>query len=220
VPTVESRPATLEMLFTNYLGPLAVVLLVQVVARGRKLRVDGGLRREAMAMGLVALAGILPLMLTMVQKSFYMVAALPVLSVALALWSAPAMRSITEAWEGRMAWVRGLRMAGATLSAVSILAAVLLFGRPSRDADLRRDVDRIGATVPRGALVGADAALWERWNLQAYLMRRHMISIDVQEPARAWYLAPAGGLPPDTAAYEPLDLGLSELALWQRKREG
>jgi hypothetical protein len=44
----------------------------------------------------IGLSGALPLMLTMVQKSFYMVAALPMIAVGLAVWAAPQVVRWTE----------------------------------------------------------------------------------------------------------------------------
>ena len=69
------------------------------------------------------------------------------------------------------------------------LASVLLFGRPSRDADMLHDVDRIGALVPPARLIASEPGHWARWNLQCYLMRRHFISIDPEGRGHAWALS-------------------------------
>lgn len=214
-PTVDSRFATLEMLFTTMLAPLALALAVRFGGRKAAER-DAAAMRGALGMALIGLSGVAPLMLTLVQKSFYMGAALPLLSVALAVLAAPSLERLMSRALERPRLIAGVRIAGWSLTAGAVVAAALLFGRPARDADMLADVALVGALVPRGALIGAEEPLWEEWNLQGYLMRRHSISIDCRTTGRTWYLGRAGSRPPQHERYQPVPLPFRSYALWKQ----
>jgi hypothetical protein len=156
-------------------------------------------------------------MLTMVQKSFYMVAALPLISVGLACWAAPGLL----AWSvrpglGHRAKTR-LRLVGQAGVLGALISAVVLFGRSSRDADLLHDVDLIGAELPDQALVGVPGAVWDQWNLQSYLMRYHFVSLTV-DARTAWWLTQGSGPAPE--GYEPVPIPTRTLRLWRLSPQG
>ncbi|HRH71011.1 MAG TPA: glycosyltransferase family 39 protein [Flavobacteriales bacterium] len=215
-PTVENRSASLEMLFMNMLAPLTVALVLVFLDRRREAPPTDGLGRPALAMLLVGLSGVAPLMLTMVQKSFYMAAALPIVTMAIALWSAPAVCRLVErmAPDGKGVLVlrslAGLLIAGATVS------SAFLFGTPGRDADLLHDVRSIGSVVPPHTKVGLPEAQWNDWSLQTYLMRYHFISVDPYATLPEWYITAQGTRPPGASDYRLQDVGSRGLDLWHR----
>lgn len=212
-PTVDHRWRILQHLVTTMLGPLSVALAVRWGARRITVPAQGAPDRTAWALAAIGLSGVLPLTLTMVQKSFYMVAALPLLSVAFACWAAPGVL----AWTGRADLGRTAKRFLLRFGQVAVLgvlvAAVMLFGRPSRDADLLHDADVIGAVLPDHALVGADDAVWEQWNLQSYLMRYHFISLKPNGLAE-WHLTQGEAPPPPGYMREPLST--RTIHLWHR----
>lgn len=168
-------------------------------------------------MVLTASAGVLPLMLTRVQKSFYMAPALPLFALAIALASAPALAgSIARLHEGSI-FHRGIKAFSLFAIAAVVVASVLLFGSPSRDADILHDVDRIATRVPPHSLVAADPALWDQWNLQCYLMRRHFISMDPLQRDHGWAIS--GALAPaDSLDWTEVGADLRAYRLWKRRR--
>lgn len=210
-PTVGFRAATLEMLFTNMLGPLIIGAVLVFSQRKRLPPVD---QRPALAMLAVGLSGVLPLMLTMVQKSFYMAAALPLVALGLALWSAPALAEVLARMRNTKA-VNALRYTGMVIIAGSIVAAVWLFGTPGRDGELLADVHKVGAVVPPHSVVGLPRSMWNDWSLQTYLQRYHSISLDHEGAAHTWYITQVGQPAPQEVGYQRVEAGLTTLELWQ-----
>ncbi|MBK9274996.1 MAG: glycosyltransferase family 39 protein [Flavobacteriales bacterium] len=189
-PTVEHRWQILLDLFNSQLGPIMLAgVLVLAAARGASGPATG---RPALALMAIGLSGVAPMMLTLVQKSFYSVPAFPPIALGLALWSAPALERLLERIALRRGLARGLSVAGGAALLTALATSVLLWGRPGRDADMLHDVARIGATVPQGTLVGCAPELWEQWNLQGYLLRYHDISLDPHGRPHSWFLAPVG----------------------------
>ena len=216
-PTVDNRFASLEMLVMNMMAPLAVAVLVILIQRRKSSTVSDGLGRQALAMLFVGLSGVAPLMLTMVQKSFYMAAALPIVAMAIALWSAPAMDRLLERVPPTGRVVGGIRIGAVVIIAGAIGASVVLFGTPGRDTDLLHDVRTIGSVVPPHTKVGLPDEQWNDWSLQTYLMRYHSISVDPSTQDPEWYLATRGMLPPEASSYSVQAIGLRGLDLWRRK---
>jgi len=216
MPTVEYRWATLEMMFSNMLGPIALCGLAWGLGRRHQASEAYPTRRPALTMLLIGLSGVLPLMLTLVQKSFYLTAALPLVSMALALWSLPFVEGLLARASAHPRVVELVRWTGIVAVVGAIVASAVLFGSPARDAELLRDVHRIGAVVPAHSRVGVPAAMWNEWNLQTYLMRYHFISLDSSEEPLDWYITRPDERPPVAASYRAMDLGLEELVLWRR----
>ncbi|MCU0320604.1 MAG: glycosyltransferase family 39 protein [Flavobacteriales bacterium] len=217
VPTVDNRFATLEMLFSNLLGPIIISVLLVLVARRRgAMHGAPATTSAAFAMALVGLSGVAPLMLTMVQKSFYMAAALPLCAMACALWSAPALERIVQRWPPQGKVVKGLFIAGVSAIVAATVAALLLFGSPSRDGDVLNDVHRIGGALPPHTKVGLPGSMWNDWSLQTYLMRYHFISLDMEDAHSLWYITTKNELPLDRDNYTKQELGLVTYDLWKR----
>jgi hypothetical protein len=209
LPTVEHRLATLEMLFSNMLVPLAIAAVLVFLYRRKAggAPVPAPTRSAALAMTLVGISGVLPLMLTMVQKSFYMAAALPIMALAVALWSAPALTGLLARLGPAHAVVRVCRWIAVMVLAATGVTTVLVAGDPARDADMLHDVALIGGELPQGARVAVQPSLWNEWNLQGYLMRYHFISLDPHAPMEGYYIGTespmpaAGKVTPDTRSY-------------------
>lgn len=209
-PTVEHRWQILLDLLNSQLGPMMLAgALVLAAARGAAGPVTS---RPALALLAIGLSGVAPMMLTLVQKSFYSVPAFPPIALGLALWSAPALERLLERIALRRGLARGLSIAGAASLLAAVVASVLLWGRPGRDEDMLHDVARIGGTVPRGELIGCAPELWEHWNLQGYLLRYHDISLDPYGRAHRWTIVPAGGGVPEGCTPYDAELRVVRLA--------
>ncbi|MCB0812438.1 MAG: hypothetical protein KDB87_04645, partial [Flavobacteriales bacterium] len=214
VPTVDYRLASLEMLFSNLIGPLVLSAVVWWVGGGKAVTGDADRRRESLALLLVGLSGVLPLMLTMVQKSFYMGAALPIMALAVARPFHRQVESIVDRAIHQPVIQKVVRGIGIVLIIGAFVGAVALFGSPGRDAELLGDVQRIGEVVPPGTTVGVPIGMWDDWSLQTYLMRYHSISVDATVAEYPWYITGKDGVPPLPDAYRQLDIECERTALW------
>ncbi|MCB0794619.1 MAG: glycosyltransferase family 39 protein [Flavobacteriales bacterium] len=215
-PTVEHRWATLQHLVLAMLGPLSLAGVVVLVWKRFHNRPVPSAGRNVLALTLLGMCGVLPLMLTMVQKSFYMVPALPFLSMSLAAWSAPALADLLDRAKDEIHLVRLVRTLGLLTILGSLLVAGYRWGEASRDPDMLADLDLILGEVPHGSLLTADPDLWSSWNLQSYLMRYGSVSIAVDDKAREWWLTSRTSTGPTGFVEHPLPL--RTLKLW-RDRE-
>ena len=139
-----------------------------------------------------------------------MMPALPVIAIGLALWIAPAVHRMLMKASEKV--IKVVRWSGIAITAGAMVAAIMLFGKPHRDADMLHDVDLIGATLPDRALIGVPEEMWNEWNLQTYFMRRHSISI-AHSIGTKWFLTKKNDRPEMDA--RPVELDLRVYELWE-----
>jgi hypothetical protein len=213
-PVVEHHWAVFDHLFNAMLLPLALSLLVILPARRQRQPGNSSLDTVALRIVLIGLCGILPLGLTLVQKSFYMSAALPFLSIACALWAAPSLNVLFAGKEGQ--WLAAVRWFGILLIVASFIAAFMVYGKPSRNDELLHDVHLIQEKVPRGTLMAIDPALWNDWDLQTSLMRYGAVSVQEKDITGEWFLCAADVTPPAGSGFQREELPLQRYSLWRR----
>ncbi|MBK7751261.1 MAG: glycosyltransferase family 39 protein [Flavobacteriales bacterium] len=212
--TVEHRWRILADLLASQVGPLVLAAVVFLLGRrARTERPPDTLKATAIGMFLIGLSGVAPMMLTLVQKSFYSVPAFPMIATGLGLLSAQGLCHLLDRLGERQVLTQLVRYTGITAFGVALVLSVLLFAKPARDADLLADVATIGASVPAGSLVDLHPDLWNEWNLQGYLMRYHAISVDDRGNSHAWSIGRKKALPPP--GYVDSGVLLRELALYR-----
>lgn len=180
--TVTNRWATLIRLISELL-PLLLLSFVSLIISKRTKGISGlKWSKETFLFLALGLAGTLPLMLTSVQKGFYMVAALPCFGLAFASLLVEAIPSWIP--NESLRFQRTLRI----LSMVSIVVAISLtafqFGKTSRHHDILRDVYAVRASIPEGQYAEVyEKNRFDDWDMQHYLMRYNGIGL-------RWKVAP------------------------------
>ena len=212
--TVEHRWQILADLVSSQLGPLVLATIAVLLGGSpKRAAATDPMRGTALGMFLIGLSGVAPMMLTLVQKSFYSVPAFPMIAVGLGLWSARGLRQGADILHVRNTLEKFVRFTGMAACFAALVVAVLLFGKPARDEALLADVAMLGAELPQGSLIGVAPELWNSWNLQGYLMRYHTISLDAGRNGHPWSIGPKEGAPP--TGYVPTPVVLRTLALYR-----
>lgn len=171
--TTSSHFFLLFELLLNLLPALVVGTVIAVTVR----RFTSSLVRKAIFFAVLGLSGILPLMVTLEQRGFYLVTGLPFIAIALAipLTTSAAVLSDRISVRGKLKLVLG--SLSVLIIAGTLVATFVLAGKPKRDADLLHDVHLIGGHMGHGAILTADPVAWPTWSLQGYLMRYYEISV-------------------------------------------
>lgn len=169
-PTVTNRLDTLIRLCSELIPAMIVGLLLFLLSKKRTWTSLFLMHEKKVLFFLfLGLCGTLPLMLTTVQKGFYMVAALPCFGIAFGLLYVEVI-------------AKGLTfISQKILNRLTKLAYVLLvivfgitagcIGRTSRDQELLHDVYAIRTMVPENTYFELDNKQFDDWSFQNYLMR-------------------------------------------------
>jgi 4-amino-4-deoxy-L-arabinose transferase-like glycosyltransferase len=221
-PTTSNRFQSLESLFMDLIPVLGLLIIFIIIAKWKKVRYQFiSDKKTILFFMLVGLAGSAPLMLTMVQKAFYLLPCYPFFGIGFGLLIAPFVLHL----QSRISLpVKGFRV----FTAISILllcgaigAVAALKGRTGREADILHDTRIISTIVPEHATVAITSnAFYMDWELQCYLMRYYSISCDFKSPTPYEYLIIDKNEKPDhdLSPYEKLNQGLERYDLYRLRK--
>lgn len=179
IPTVDNRFYTLLRLFLELIPPLiivTVVLFINKVNRSRNNYVKQF--REFLFFIIFGLSGSLPLMITLVQKGYYLVPAFPYFAIGFSILISP----VIQTWIDRID-VQNLKYKIFLLLSFSLLIGVIGYtsmqkGKIGRDKELIHDVYLIGKVVPDHTTISIAGEWWEERRIQSYLIRYFNITLN------------------------------------------
>lgn len=144
-----------------------VVVLVIVVNKG----VGQKPTREHLAMWVLVACAVLPMMVSTRQREFYLLPAMPMVAVLLAL---PIEEPVAR-WVKPNKWLEYIAL---VLMFGAVVLNVVRFGSEGRDVQLQRDMKIIAARLERGEMVTVPTPLWFDYKLQGYYYRECRVSLD------------------------------------------
>jgi 4-amino-4-deoxy-L-arabinose transferase-like glycosyltransferase len=179
-PTTENR---LELLKRLFLELLPVILLAGcVLFLTKKYRVTGNseksCKRVAIWLLLIGLSGSLPLMVTLEQRRFYLVTAMPFFVLSMSMIVAPGISGLINKIDAAARSFKLLKLSQWILLVLAFVFAFYMKNEPKRDKDLLSDIYYIGQIVPEGEVMNIPAEMYNDWGLRTYLIRNFRISLD------------------------------------------
>lgn len=127
---------------------------------------------------LIGLAGSLPLMITLEQRSFYLVTSLPFFALALALFTEPYLATALQQIRTKAKGFRIFSAAAGLLLAAALVFCMLQVGKAKRDGAMLQDVYLFGTIIPHGEVIGLPQEMCYDFNFKEYLVRYFYISSD------------------------------------------
>jgi 4-amino-4-deoxy-L-arabinose transferase-like glycosyltransferase len=212
-PTVTSRFYILGRLFMELIPQLSIVLMVFAIARFKQMHVFIAERlRESLFFCSIGIAASAPLMLTLVQKGFYFVPALPFFAIGLSILIAP----VIAKWQIHRKKANTIFVfASLVLFVGSIGITALQYGKRSRNKDLLHDVYTIGNHLQIHSTISIPEASWNQWDLQCYLIRYYNISVE-KGYQRDYCIVDKTMETNDLSAYKKIDLSTIQYDLYER----
>lgn len=186
VPTTTYYLDTLVRLIAESGIMIGIVLIVRLAARKLQLeRTEHS--TKAISFFAIGLLGILPLMLTLVQKGFYMLPALPFIAIGFSVLIA-AQVNLFLFKLGQSKFINVLKTLAILLAITAITLPILNFGKSSRDKEKLEDIHLLGTAIPERSVINCSKELIGDWSLQTYLSRYYFISLDIDSP-HEYYLS-------------------------------
>lgn len=176
-PTVNSRFWVLARIIGDIAPMMGLSLLFFFIGKWKKTSFTIN-KNHVLFFLLLGIAGSVPLMLTMVQKGFYFVPALPYFALAFAFISAPPLLSFIHKINIK---AKGFKIFTALVLIGfigSIGYSITQVGGTNQDQDTLNDVRLIGTKVPHFSSIKTDNSVYFNWGLQTYFMRYYNICLD------------------------------------------
>jgi len=191
--TTSSRFFILFELLLDTLPALAISAVLALTVR----RFSKELSSKAVFFFALGMSGIIPLMVTLEQRGFYLVTGLPFVVIALALPLTATAERLTQFVSEQKNAKRTLNSLALLTIAGTITATILLAGTPKRDKDMLHDVRMIGAVIANGSTISADAGSAANWSVLGYLNRYHDVSVDRNGAVLDYHIATEGAPVPE-----------------------
>lgn len=181
VPTTNTYFDTLFRLIQESLIMAGLVIMTRYYYAKQKLnRIP--LDHAAYTFFVIGLIGILPLMLTLVQKGFYMLPALPYIAFGFALLMANETVFLLQKAFNNPKREMALKNVAFGIALLAIILTISKVGKYSRNEELLSDIHRVGALIPKHEVINCTYDLQKDWSLQTYFSRYYFISLDTNSP--------------------------------------
>lgn len=139
---------------------------------------------------LTGLSGILPLMVTLEQRGFYLLTALPFIAMALTVLIKADLLKFEKKISASSGLSMFLRSAGIVLIAGTIVMTMLFYGKPKRDAEKLNNLKMIAEVTGEKSHLIFAGDLRNDWSLISYAARFYDISVENERSASAnWMIS-------------------------------
>ncbi len=218
LPTVNSRFYIVYSLVSELLPQLVILTIILFAGFRKKIKIDdANFFRPAVFFIAVGLAGTLPLMLTLVQKGFYYIPALPFFAIGFSILMTPAISYFVEMMNVKSGAFKLFLSVSAVLLILVLFISFDKIGKFSRDKETLHDVYIINKIVPKFSVISIPTALWNDWSLQCYLMRYSNISVDISGKKYKFYLKEKSMENATLPGYNRVDLATDKFELYIKK---
>jgi len=219
--TADSRFETPWRLFQELIPHLLIVLIAYFATTKKLVKEYVHENRQTTTFFFaIGLSAILPLMLTMVQKGWYMVPGFPYLGIGFATLLVPFVHSAIKNIKTKIKFYKAIQVVSVILLLGCFAFIFAQKGKIHRHQDMVEDVYKISKIVPKFSIITVPDNMYEQYNfvLQGFLVRYFNISISPYEQYE-YYLIEKGKdvKAPNNYALVNVDLSLYEL--YEKEKE-
>lgn len=216
VQTVSSRFTILKNVFYDLLP--SILLAVITTGVGLKLRFTTTFRPVANrawigALLCIALSGVLPILASLKQRSFYAIDTFPFFSLAVALYLLPTLDPMLKQVTLRHRHV--ITGAGLAVLLIALASSYWHAGKIGRDHDELHDLYATLTLVPRGSKLSIPRSLAQQWEIYSMYARYGNITADPDNLHEFYLLRKTSNEIP--RGYEKINLNTVLYDLYQKK---
>ena len=215
--TVDSRFYIVGRLLSELLGMLIFCGIIMIFRKFNNkksnLTIDW---KTAMCFVLIGISGALPMMLTMVQKGFYLVPAFPYFAIGFSIIIAPTLLSYISKIDTTKNNFKIFKAVAFILLIGTFVFTTTQIGKIKKDNILLEDVYKIGETIPSHSTIRIDKEMWTNWSLQTNLIRHFFISVDKSNIEHEYFLKQKSDATTELSNYEPIAINLNQYTLFKK----
>lgn len=211
VKTVSSRLFIISSLLNEMIIPTVLFIIIYIIAAIKKTKIN--LKKDTLKIVLffflISLSGILPMMISLKQRSFYIVPALPFLAISFGFL----FNEILEYFQRFiMIFKKRIFVFISYILLGTAFAMIFLFaGKLGRDTIDISDVKLIKEIVPEGEILTISKSLYKNWSMYAYMQRYGKYSLS-KEKNNIWLLSGNNDFT-DSTVYRKINLKLKKYTL-------
>lgn len=216
--TTGNHFAILGQLFLELVVPLGLLIILLIIKKIKNKTLETNPKTIALFFVLVGLSASLPLMVTLKQRGYYLVPALPYFILGISIILVPSLKLFIEKLTQKQ--TKGLQLIGSILLVAVLILSFAQYGKFSRDSDKLSDIYKISSIVSKGSIISCSPQLYTEWGTMAYLTRVGGISITPNLENEYLIVLKNEGLSLETEKnYTPLNLSLTTYQLYKKNEQ-
>jgi hypothetical protein len=190
VVTVDSRFYILKTFISELIPVLALSLLLILWGRFRTFPL-GLLKKNyktASVYFLFSLTGVLPIMISMKQRGFYILPVYPFVAISAGILLYPLLTFLFLKMDYKSKGFLFFKWISYSFIVLGILLSIYFSNGYSRDKSKLKDIQTILRELPEGCTINISQDLWEDWSLHGYFSRFKNVSLDQDVQNKREYL--------------------------------
>ena len=219
--TVNSRFAILGEFFQHVLILLLITGLVLLIAKVKKVKLSVNKEDKKLiyVFSFILLCGILPIMISMKQRGFYILTVYPFFGLLMGIILAPLADNYLQKQESKPKFNTLLKGSLIVLVISTLGLSIFSSQRIGRDKDELTDCKKVIEYIGTDKTIDmCSATQWDNWSKHGYYSRYGNITLNRQgENEQEYFIVNNGECEADTAHYDKIELDLSIHTLYKRK---
>jgi hypothetical protein len=183
--TVSTRFYIVFSLLLQLIAPLVIFFIILIMSKiinkdKHKVFEFAPDKKRFLSFLILGLAGVLPIMLSVKQRDFYMLAALPFFALAFGHLSLSMVNTmLLEIKSKTRNW---MMIASAVIMLVGIVLNVSHIGKYGRDEAFLVEMEKALKEIPENEIIEIKPEDFSQWSWHAYFMRYGKVSLDASQP--------------------------------------
>ena len=186
VQTVETRFFILIRLFLELIPMFLLIILL--VAFTFKVKFSNSNIKWFWVFLLLGLSGVIPIMISMKQRGFYILATFPLFSIAFALLIVERVDYLMKKINTKGVKFKIYKYASILIFAIGVSLVLYNSNKIGRDKDKIEDVHSVGDIVSKNTIIAIEPKIRTDWSLHGYFARYYSISLNHNVSANEKYL--------------------------------
>ena len=220
-PTVQNRFFILISLINQLIIPGILVFILLLIFKLKSIRnkINTKNKKYIIFFILIGLSGSLPLILTPVQRVFYLMPAFPFFAIGFSLIIVKGLNEYILSIKKRISLFNFIKILSIFFLIISLSFSFMKIGKISRDKDILKDVSTFGKIIPKNSIISINESLFEQWNLQFYLLRKYNICCDASNKQHTYFLTSKSTDSTAQSNYKKIILNTIHFDLYLSKKE-
>ncbi len=190
VATVDSRFYILERLLLELIPAIALLLIFMLWGWRKRFSMSfirGG-HKTAFVFILLGLTGVLPIMISMKQRGFYILATFPFFAIGMSIIIRPLIDYLFSSINYQSRGFLFFKWLAFGFFFIGIILSVYFSNHIGRDFNKITDIKKIIPALSEGDVINVYSNTWEDWSLHGYFARYKNVSLDSSNQGEREYL--------------------------------
>lgn len=219
IETVDNRFWILFRLVKELIPAMVILVILVLISKAKPKKFIGNQagKQNPYFFLLLGLSGVIPVMLSMKQSGFYILATFPCFAIFFAmLISKPINKWYSNISTGAKSY-RLFKIASIFLLLLSVGLSISQAGKIGRDKEKIQAAYAVKKSIPKKSIISIDPELKENWSLHGYFYRYSYISLDADSSQQHKYLLTPQKSSISKRDYQKTSLPTEHFELWVKR---